>query len=172
MNPKFDRERIGRLTMCPPRQAPSNDKIDNKIGLVISIWRLGSILHNLVHIRPSHGQFRGGGKFSRQISSNIFFCNECGNKSSELFLQCVKRKWSFHLLVLPKFLWLHAVATAAAATEVSKPRVKIYNLKPDPLQSCSLAHRDHNGATKLLDLKICDSGGSARKCGSVSSSQR
>ena len=62
--------------------------------------------------------------------------------------------------------------TAAAATEVSKPRVKIYNLKPDPLQSCSLAHRDHNGATKLLDLKICDSGGSARKCGSVSSSQR
>ena len=88
-----------------------------------------------------------------------------------VFTVC-KCKWSFHLLVLPKFLWLHAVATAAATGEVSEPRVKIYNLKPDPLQSCSLAHRDHNGATKLLDLKICDSGGSARKCGSVSSSQR
>ena len=71
MNPKFYREWIGRLTKCPPRQAPSNDKRDNKIGLVICIWRLGSILHNLVHIRPSHGQFRGGESLVDRLEMNV-----------------------------------------------------------------------------------------------------
>ena len=56
--------------MCPPRQAPSNDKLDDKIGLVrICIWRLGSILHNLVQIRPSHGQ--GGESLVDRIVMNV-----------------------------------------------------------------------------------------------------